>query len=121
MVLQASVAGVSTPRMLEQWPALANQGIAQTSFVMNGCALRPVHVHMRATGLLYAIQGESKVFSPYDDSMLSRQGKSMSIHVALPRTGPRLAYLKAGEEFSCIVLLSTSDHELGFLYLRVAH
>ena len=45
--------------MLAQWPTLADKGIAQTYFVMNGCAIRPPHTHMKATGLLFAIQGEN--------------------------------------------------------------
>lgn len=44
--------------MLGQWPALDGQGISQTVFTLDPCALRPAHVHPRATGLLYLISGE---------------------------------------------------------------
>ena len=49
--------------MLAQWPALEGMNVAQTYFVMKGCALRPPHTHQRATGLLYVIQGEP-LFEP---------------------------------------------------------
>ena len=52
-----SAGGISTPRQLAQWPALADMGISQTAFTMNGCAIRPPHTHMKATGLLYVISG----------------------------------------------------------------
>merc|ERR1712232_1230138 len=48
--LMVSAGGVSTPRQLAQWPALADMGISQTAFTMNGCAIRPPHTHMKATG-----------------------------------------------------------------------
>jgi len=50
-----SAGGVSTPRLLAQWPALADMGVSQTAFTMNGCAIRPPHIHVKATGLLYVI------------------------------------------------------------------
>lgn len=55
--MQRSAGGVSTPRQLAQWSSLEGMGIAQTAFTMNGCAIRPPHVHFKATGLLYTIQG----------------------------------------------------------------
>jgi hypothetical protein len=55
--VQTSAGGTSTPRQLAQWPALADMGIAQTAFTMNGCAIRPPHAHLKATGLLYVISG----------------------------------------------------------------
>jgi hypothetical protein len=54
-ILMVSAGGVSTPRQLAQWPALADMGISQTAFTMNGCAIRPPHSHMKASGLLYVI------------------------------------------------------------------
>ncbi|BDA44486.1 probable Nectarin-1 [Coccomyxa sp. Obi] len=49
--------GSTQKRMVAQWPQLAGQGISQTAFTLEPCALRPAHVHPRATGLLYLISG----------------------------------------------------------------
>jgi len=63
--LQTSAGGVSTPRLLAQWPALADMGVSQTAFTMNGCAIRPPHIHVKATGLLYVINGPSSLPKPF--------------------------------------------------------
>nr|QOL01129.1 putative extracellular protein CSOL_053 [Pseudococcomyxa simplex] len=54
---QKSEGGSRQQRMLGQWPALAGQGVSQTVFTLEPCAMRPAHVHPRATGLLYLISG----------------------------------------------------------------
>ncbi|KAK9795842.1 hypothetical protein WJX73_000683 [Symbiochloris irregularis] len=54
-------ASTSSSRMLGQWPALSKQGISQTLFTLGACALRPPHYHLRATGLLYLINGTIQV------------------------------------------------------------
>ena len=55
----STVGGTSSPRMLEQWPTLAGYGIAMTVFDIDGCALRPPHVHQRASGMLTVISGSN--------------------------------------------------------------
>lgn len=55
---QKAEGGSRQQRMLAQWPALAGQGISQTVFTLEPCALRAPHVHPRGTGLLYLISGE---------------------------------------------------------------
>eukprot|EP00884_Botryococcus_braunii_P015712 jgi/Botrbrau1/2824/Bobra.0125s0033.1 len=57
----ASPGGLSQPRQLKQWPALNGMGISQTYFKLEPCAMRPPHVHMWATGLLYVIKGSRMV------------------------------------------------------------
>ena len=54
---QKTGGGSRSQRMVAQWPALAGQKISQTVFNLEPCAMRPAHVHPRATGLLYVVSG----------------------------------------------------------------
>ena len=55
--MQKSDGGSRSQRMGAQWPALAGQKISQTVFTLEPCAMRPAHVHPRASGLLYVVSG----------------------------------------------------------------
>ena len=55
--MQKSDGGSRSLRMAAQWPALQGQKISQTVFTLEPCAMRPAHVHPRATGLLYVVSG----------------------------------------------------------------
>lgn len=55
--MQRSDGGSRSQRMVAQWPALQGRKISQTVFTLEPCAMRPPHVHPRATGLLYVVSG----------------------------------------------------------------
>lgn len=46
-------------RTVTYWPALAGMGISQSTFTLAPCAVRSPHLHLRASGLLYAYDADS--------------------------------------------------------------
>lgn len=55
--LQTGASSTTSLRTVTYWPALAGMGISQSTFTLAPCAVRSPHLHLRASGLLYAYDG----------------------------------------------------------------